>query len=222
MNQLYLVPESTIERLKHEDEEHRKHLVEVGYPVESWQRDIRMRRIRQERFLDVYRRCLSPTITCKQTDISLASYRKWRSTDPWFCEQLNDVIEDWRERLMGSALARAVGYLSVDEAGNIVVDAEGKPVYAGASDTLTKALLGLNDTVQVTVLPTVVFDMLGVDPEERPDTVPAHGEVIEHDPAPEHALPDALAREEVPEPAAGAMRSTYNKSVRDGEPEAGR
>ncbi|TCO77151.1 hypothetical protein [Chromatocurvus halotolerans] len=104
-----------------------------------------MKRQNQERWLELFGKCLSPKLACKQAGISMATYNKWRTNDVWFAEQLNQVMEDWRSELLSSAVTRAIGYVQRDEdTGKVVTDADGKVVYHGASDSLTRALLNMD------------------------------------------------------------------------------
>ncbi|MEM6771662.1 MAG: hypothetical protein AAF597_13845 [Bacteroidota bacterium] len=115
-------------------------------------------RANQERFLGVFSRCLSPKLACKQAEVSRKTYQSWRSTDVWFAERLNQIMEDWREELLSSAVTRAIGYTVEDDDGNLATDASGKVVYQGGSDQLARALLQLGNvdrkqgtTVQVNI-----------------------------------------------------------------------
>lgn len=103
------------------------------------------RREEQKAWLDAYTKSLSPRLACISTGVSLAMYRRWRTTDPWFASRYNITLEAALEEVQSSVMARATGYLSADEDGNIITDAAGKPVYSGGSDRLAMALLGVKN-----------------------------------------------------------------------------
>jgi len=95
----------------------------------------------KELWLSTYARCLSPSIACRQSGISLSRYGNWKKEDPDFCRSMNRCIAHAREDLLGSVMSRATGYVQEDEDGNIITDALGNPIYSGGSDVLAKALL---------------------------------------------------------------------------------
>ncbi len=126
--------------------------------LEAWER--------KERWLGVYAQCLSPSVACRQTDITLDTYRRWRKTDPRFCKGLNHCIEQAQEELVGSVLARATGYarkadVNAPTESGLEEDAEGKIIRYGASDALAKSVLGLDKPEQGTGKGdvTVVIDL---------------------------------------------------------------
>lgn len=165
----------------------------------------------QDEFLDTYRRTGSAAVACKRAGVSVYEYARWKSVDADFAERLNAITEHWQEELVASVVTRAIGYTAVDDEGNIIVDAEGRVVRHGASDQLAKSLLGLDrPAVQVNILPTVVFQMSGVDDDERPAIVPAHGETYDAGPEP------ASVVEHHPVPERGPL-STYNASIPSAE-----
>lgn len=102
-----------------------------------------------------------PQLACKQLSVSVSTYRNWRQTDSWFCEQLNEVIGDWKGELIASSISRAVGYVREDENGNIETDAQGKIIRHGASDQLAKVLLQFDDETKSKekVAVNVIIDM---------------------------------------------------------------
>ncbi len=102
---------------------------------------------KKEEFITVYRRCLSPSIACKQAEISVAIYKQWKAKDPLFCVALNDCILSARDELVGAAIVRATGYLTKDEEteSGYEEDASGKPKYKGGSDLLAAKLLDLKE-----------------------------------------------------------------------------
>ena len=113
--------------------------------LESWER--------KERWLAIYARCLSPSVACRQTEISIDNYNKWRKTDPRFCRGLNKCIKMAEEELMGSVLGRATGYTKPCDPeaptdSGLEEDGSGKVIHYGASDTLAKAWLGLDKPEQ--------------------------------------------------------------------------
>jgi len=90
---------------------------------------------------------MSPTVTCKQTGISLAVYKQWKAKDPLFCIALNECVQSFRDEVLGSVIIRATGYLTKDEEtdSGYEEDASGKPKYKGGSDALAAKLLDLKD-----------------------------------------------------------------------------
>ncbi len=136
-----LIPETSIERIKEHEAKHQKHLESVGYDPQYNEIEMAQARQRKERWLELFSQCFSPALTCKQLGINVNTYRKWRTTDSWFAEQINECINDWREEVLTSAIGRAVGYVREGEDGEIETDASGKIIRHGASDSLTKSLL---------------------------------------------------------------------------------
>ena len=104
----------------------------------------------KELWLGVYARCLSPSIACWQSGVSLATYKRWRSTDAAFCRGLNNIIVEAKEELIGSVLSRATGYTQAcdiddpTESGH-KEDSSGKVIRYGASDQLARSILQLDD-----------------------------------------------------------------------------
>ena len=140
-----LVPDTTIQRIKTEETEHQKYLESIDYDPQFNVVEVEQTKQRKERWLELFSQCLSPQLACKQLGINISTYRSWRQKDSWFCEQLNEIIGDWKGELLASTIARAVGYVREDENGNIETDAQGKVIRYGASDQLAKALLQLDD-----------------------------------------------------------------------------
>ena len=156
-----LVPDTTIQRIKSEETEHQKYLESIDYDPQFNVVEVAQTKQRKERWLELFSQCLSPQLACKQIGISTTTYRKWRQKDSWFCEQLNEIIGDWKGELLASTISRAVGYVREDENGNIETDAQGKVIRYGASDQLAKALLQLDDDAKgkSDASVTVVIDM---------------------------------------------------------------
>ncbi len=100
--------------------------------------------IQKQDWLAVFQQCLSVQITCNRLEISKSKYKQWRNKDPDFCRNLNEIIADARQELMGSAIVRATGYVRNDSEGNVETDALGKPIYYNGSDSLARSLLGLD------------------------------------------------------------------------------
>jgi len=182
-----LVPLDHIEKL-----EHNEHEAFVSM-LNNYEEQKEVSDSTKEQWLAIYARCLSPSVACKQLDISVDTYRKWRSNDPRFCRSLNACIEQAQEELVGSVLTRATGYTRADEETDSghVEDSSGKVLRFGASDTLAKAVLGLDKPEQNrgegTALKVVIdvgallgktssaIDMGDTKPEPR---------IIEHEPGP--------------------------------------
>jgi hypothetical protein len=141
------VPATRLAEMRAAEKEREKQREQVGTNMVSPSHEISkaMKRQNQERWLELFSKCLSPKLACNQSGVSIATYNKWRSTDVWFAERLNEVMEDWRAELLSSAVTRAIGYVQRDpETGEVETDGEGKVVYHGASDSLTRALLNMD------------------------------------------------------------------------------
>jgi hypothetical protein len=137
-----LVPPEAIEKIRADEEVRQKRLEEMAYDPRFNRVEVQQARERKERFLKLLSQCMSPKLACKQLGISTKTYRHWRSTDSWFCEELNHVIQDWKGELVTSAIGRAIGYVRLDkETGEIEADAQGKIIRHGASDRLAINLL---------------------------------------------------------------------------------
>ena len=156
-----LVPDTTIQRIKNEEDEHQKHLESIDYDPQFNVVEVEQTKQRKERWIELFSQCLSPQLACKQLSVSVSTYRNWRQTDSWFCEQLNEVIGDWKGELIASSISRAVGYVREDENGNIETDAQGKIIRHGASDQLAKVLLQFDDETKSKekVAVNVIIDM---------------------------------------------------------------
>ena len=134
-----LIPLSHIEDLEKEQHDKFRNMVEAhgkstveGNPA-------------KQRWLAIYARTLSLKLACEQADVPYDTYRRWRSKDATFCRAINDCILASRDELVGATLVRATGYLRHNpDTGEIETDATGKPIYYGGSDTLAKALLGMD------------------------------------------------------------------------------
>jgi hypothetical protein len=138
-----IVPQAKIDRLRKEKERREERWAEIGHDPErngSLQAALK----RKECWLEIYSQCLSPSLACKQTGIAMSTYRKWRSEDVDFCEQLNAHVRDWREELLSSAVTRAIGRTHKDEEGKLKRDASGKIIYTDGSDSLARQLLGMD------------------------------------------------------------------------------
>jgi hypothetical protein len=141
------VPATRLAEMRAAEKEREKQRQQDGADMETPSHEISkaMKRQNQERWLELFSKCLSPKLACKQAGVSMGTYSKWRSTDVWFAEQLNQVMEDWRSELLSSAVTRAIGYVQRDpETGEVQTDGEGKVIYHGASDSLTRALLNMD------------------------------------------------------------------------------
>ena len=137
-----LVPPEAIEKIKADEEARQEQLKDMAYDPRFNRVEVQQARERKERFLELLSQCMSPKLACKQLGISTTTYRHWRSTDSWFCEELNHIIQDWKGELVTSAIGRAIGYVRLDkETGEIETDAQGKVIRHGASDRLAINLL---------------------------------------------------------------------------------
>jgi len=140
-----LVPLDKIEKMRYEERKRLDRWEEIHYDPRDHANDRVMRRHRQQTFLEIFSRCMSPKLACKQSGVSASTYSKWRRTDSWFAEHLNSVIEEWEQQVVTSAVARAIGYTRIDpKTGEVEVDADGKVIYHGASDNMAKAILERN------------------------------------------------------------------------------
>ncbi|MEM8492160.1 MAG: hypothetical protein AAF756_15170 [Pseudomonadota bacterium] len=172
------VPDERLEKMKEAEAKRLAQYEERGYDPGSAAHVVSKaaQRANQERFLEVFSRCLSPKLACKQAEVSSTTYQKWRSTDVWFAEQLNQVMEDWREELLSAAVTRAIGYTTVDDDGNLTTDASGKVVYHGGSDQLARALLQLGGDESKRREPvhiTINLDAAGYNEELAPKALDA-------------------------------------------------
>jgi len=173
---LQLVPESKIAELEREEHERFQNMLDnhVESKEQAWKA--------KEQWLAIYARCLSPQIACDRSGISMQTYRRWRATDPKFCRALNRVIQEAHEEMVGSAYARATGYLKPDpesESG-FEEDATGRPIRHGVSDRLAISLLQTDreDPKRQSVVVNLNFASMGLDPAA----------VIGHQPKPESLL----------------------------------
>ena len=185
-----LVTQETIDRIKAEEQAHQERLEDMAYKPRFNRVEVQQACERKERFLELLSQCLSPKLACKQLGINTTTYRKWRTSDSWFCEELNHIIQDWKGELLTSSIGRAVGYVRNDkETGEIETDAQGKVIRYGASDRLAITLLNadrkeqeLNQVVNI----SLNFSALGV--EKAPPEVEhlasnvIEGEVVEQVP----------------------------------------
>jgi len=185
-----LVTQEVIDQIKTKEDAHQEHLNEIAYDPSFNKVEIQQARERKERFLELLSQCLSPKLACKQLGISTKTYRGWRSSDSWFCEQLNHIIQDWRGELLTSSIGRAVGYVRNDkDTGEIETDAQGKIIRYGASDRLAITLLNAERKEQESnqvVNISLNFSALGVEKvppelEQLPSNV-IEGEVVEKKP----------------------------------------
>lgn len=129
--------------------------------------EMEIKRLKQTEWLEAYGRTLTPRIACECAGVSLAAYRNWRKTDPVFCREYNETLENALEELQASVWARAVGYHQMDEDGMPVYDASGKPVYAGGSDKLAVALLGIGNKEETSSAVTVRISIVSRDDNEN-------------------------------------------------------
>jgi len=183
MTLIKLVPEEHIEEL--EKEEHEKFHKMLDSQTESKSKSWETK----EQWLAVFARSLSPTIACKQAEVPNGTYRRWRATDPRFCRALNHIIEEAHDELIGTAYARATGYLQADpesESG-FQEDATGRPIRHGVSDRLAISLVTANQKAQDVSAPVVInvnFAALGIT-SEKLEQLPSdvvEGECVEPDP----------------------------------------
>jgi len=177
------VSQSQLEQMRAEEERKQERYDEVGYDPDSPAHVVSkaMQRENQERFLNLFAKCLSPSLACKQAGISQATYAKWRSTDVHFAERLNEIMEGWRAELLSSAVTRAIGYTAVDDQGNTQTDASGKVVYHGASDQLAKALLalGADEQKKSEAAVSVTINLAAFGASELPTVIAQNYEHIE-------------------------------------------
>lgn len=188
-----LVTQEAIEQIRAQEDAHKEHLNAISYDPSFNRVEVQRARERKERFLELMSQCLSPKLACKQLGISTKTYRKWRTSDSWFCEQLNHIIQDWKGELVTSSIGRAVGYVREDEdTGEIETDAQGKIIHYGASDRLAITLLNADrkeqESSQVVNI-SLNFSALGVEkipPElEHLSSNLIEGEVVEPVPEPD-------------------------------------
>ena len=188
-----LITQEAIDRIKAQEAAHQEHLNEIAYDPSFNMVEVQQAHERKERFLELMSQCLSPKLACQQLGISTKTYRGWRTSDSWFCEQLNHIIQDWKGELLTASIGRAVGYVREDEdTGEIETDAQGKIIHYGASDRLAVTLLNADRKEQESnqvVNISLNFSALGVDkvpPEvEHLASNVIEGEVVEQVPEPD-------------------------------------
>ena len=184
------VPEEHIEELEKEEHEkfHKMLDSQADAKSRSWQT--------KEQWLAVFARSLSPTIACKQAEVPNGTYRRWRATDPRFCRALNHILEEAHDELIGTAYARATGYLQADQEteSGYQEDATGRPIRHGVSDRLAISLVNAHQKAQDLSAPVVInvnFAALGIGQDtDKLEHLPSNvvdGECVS--PAPEE-VPD--------------------------------
>ena len=161
MSLIKIIPEDHIEEL--EKEQHEKFHKMLDAQTESKSKSWEIK----EQWLSVFERSLSPTIACKQAGVPNGTYRRWRASDPRFCRALNQIIADAHDELIGTAYARATGYLKPSEETETGYeeDATGRPIRHGVSDRLAISLVSANQKAQDVSAPVVInvnFAALGV------------------------------------------------------------
>ena len=185
MTLIKLIPEDHIEEL--EKDEHEKFHKMLDSQAESKSKSWEAK----ERWLAVFARSLSPMVACKQAEVSKDTYRRWRATDPRFCRALNHIIEEAHDELIGTAYARATGYLQADQEteSGYQEDATGRPIRHGVSDRLAISLVNANQKAKEATAPLTIninFAALGIEQEtSKLEQLPSEvieGEVIEHVP----------------------------------------
>lgn len=194
-----LVPQDTIDRIKAEEEAHQERLKEIAYNPRFNQVEVQQARERKERFLELLSQCLSPKLACTQLGVSTTTYRRWRSSDSWFCEELNHIIQDWKGELLTSSIGRAVGYVRNDkETGEIETDAQGKVIRYGASDRLAINLLNAEQKDQqqdANVTINLNLNALGIKDGEIID-----GKIVERRPLELEQQPSNVTESDLIEP----------------------
>ena len=164
MTLIKLIPEDHIEALEQEQHEKFSKMLDSQADArsKSWET--------KEQWLAIFARSLSPTVACKQTHVPIGTYRRWRNTDPQFCRALNQIISEAHDEMLGTAYARATGYLQADASteSGYQEDATGRPIRHGVSDRLAISLVNANQKAQQQSAPlnsTLNFAALGV-PED--------------------------------------------------------
>lgn len=183
---MQLVDQELIDRLKHDEMVSEANMLAANGTTYCGQQSVEADE-RQELWLHTFERAMSVSYACRKTGVPLSTYGRWRTKDWRFCERLNEIIARMRDELATSAYVRAIGHTVVNpETGEVVTDAEGRVMRQGGSDSLTRALLGLDKpVVQIGQLQTVVFEMMGADDEDGP--------ALEHTTV-EELVDDSLAR----------------------------
>jgi len=154
MTTMKLISEDHIAELEKQEHEKLHNMLDqqIVAREESWKR--------KEQWLAVFSKSLSPSVSCRQSGVSRDCYRRWRNTDPRFCRAVNTIIEEAHDEMVGTAYARATGYLQHDSDSDTGYqeDATGRPIRHGVSDRLAIALIGaerkdreLNKPVTITI-----------------------------------------------------------------------
>jgi hypothetical protein len=100
----------------------------------------------QSEFLQHFAASFNITLSLARSGAKAHQLMRWRTTELNFVRQYNDIHNEWKSRLITSAMTRAVGYLSPCDPRNPTTsgfreDAAGTPIYEGADSRLTLRML---------------------------------------------------------------------------------
>ena len=97
----------------------------------------------QEHFLTCFRKTFSVAMSCRMANITPSKYRQWRDNSILFAEAVNEAIDLWLDKLLSSAMQRAVVYHQEDKdtESGYIEDADGNPVYFNANDRMATTML---------------------------------------------------------------------------------
>ncbi|MDF1527630.1 MAG: hypothetical protein P1R74_00760 [Sedimenticola sp.] len=97
---------------------------------------------KQEVFLAAYEQSLSLKLACERAGVHVTTFRYWKKTDADFCRQLNAVLADWQQELVGAAANKALGYTKIDPVTDqLEVDGSGKVIRYNQDSAMLKYFL---------------------------------------------------------------------------------
>lgn len=103
-------------------------------------------RKQQDCFLDHFAKTFNLSLSLRMTGAKSHQLMRWRSTEIGFVRAYNDIHQEWKARLITSAMSRAVGYTTRCDpqsptTSGLMEDASGNPIYQGADSRLTLRML---------------------------------------------------------------------------------
>jgi len=112
---------------------------------EDWD-SLTIDRAMQNEFLIHFASSFNITLSLARAGAKPHQLMRWRNTELCFVREYNDIHNEWKSKLITSAMTRAVGYLSPCDPRNPTTsgyreDAAGTPIYEGADSRLTLRML---------------------------------------------------------------------------------
>jgi hypothetical protein len=122
----------------------------------------------QDNFLDHFAKTFNLSLSLRMTGAKSHQLMRWRSTEIGFVQRYNDIHQEWKARLITSAMSRAVGYTTACDpsqptTSGLMEDALGNPIFQGADSRLTLRMLEAH--FPETYSPTL--SLLSTDPAAR-------------------------------------------------------